>query len=201
MRVVSAQSRHVGACVDRDERVDVVGGQVPRLLDRCGIQFAVKRVAVHEGDGVSLGVDDVAVGNVRVAGGDLVFLEVFLEKVVVVREQVVVFEERDDYLAETLVGNFHGVGERLPAVVGGVEHEPGLVIAACVFVAVERGCPRLHFADEQVVLFVAPAGLDHDSLLTEGHVLGHHVFAVKCGLAENADDAGLVAVNIGIAWL
>ena len=201
LRVIAAQARHVGASVDGNERVDVVCGQAFGFLDGLGVELAIERVAVHEGDDVALGVDDVAVGNVRVARGDFVLFEVFLEERIVVGEQVVVVEERNDDFAESLVGNLDGVGECLLAVVGSVELELGLVIAAAVFVAVERGGSRFHFADEQVVLFVAPAGLDHDFLGAERHVLRHHVFAVEGGLAEYADNAGLVTVNIGVAGL
>ena len=201
LRVVAAELRHVGAAVNRNQREDVVGCQAFGVLDRCGELFAVKRVAVHEGDRATLGVDNVAVGNVGVAGGDLVLFEVFLEQRVVVREQVVVLEERDDHLAESLVRNLHRVGEGLLAVVGGVELELGFFVAAAVFVAVERGDARLHFADEQVVLFVAPTRLDNDFLGAERNVLRHHVFAVECGLAEYADNARLVLVNVGVVRL
>ena len=199
LRIVTAQGRHVGTAVDRYQRVNIVGCQILCVLDGCGVLFAVKGVAIHEGDGAALGVDDFAVGNVRVAGGHFVLFEEFAQEVIVMGEQVVVFQERDDDLAESLVRNLYGVGERLFAVVCGVELELGFVDAAGVFVAIKRGDARFHFADEQVVLIVTPAWFYHYLLSAESHVLGHYIFAVEGGLAENADNTRLVAIHIGVA--
>ena len=180
LSVVSAHAGQVGAFADNGQRLNVFGTQVLCLFASGIVLFAVKRVEVHEGYHASLGIDHVAVRNVRVAGGHFVLFEVFAQKVIVVGEQVVVFQERNHDLAESLVRNLYCVRERFLAVVGGVELQLGFVFAASVFVAVQRSNSRLHFANEQVVLLVAPARFHHHFLGAKRHVLRHYVFAVEC---------------------